>query len=875
MLDGVEGMPAARDFPDLLVSVASDYLLCSEEDLQGGMYSRSSLDLETLFGLKQHLNHKYFPASAYRGPWLPLLRYHRAKGLDFLIAIFNHSADSYAYPRVADRVEPPFEIELSFADGTSRKQWANSRLWQWHRGTSVGPSVLQCLLMALERWLLDSATERPADLDAILLDLLRRSRSAAVTGVVASVATAFPHAAGETLLVLLSSPACIQLDRHRLVMESESPSRLPSLRLNRGENRLYETERKEADALPHRRRDLETAIANLQLGPVADRVQEILDRHRDALPPAAEQTDDDRVWRLSMHRMDLRCYSVAEVVATQAEGPTDAASAEPARQVRLELDEPEPDVKEMVEERTARISATETGLGLVMWALHVFKNDEAGTYDPAEWRQRLDLARTWEVARPGSDEFDMARGAAGIVAAVCVRDHWPEMSGEEQDWCVEVVCLEVLRQANVWNLVTRIQRQQMSADRSCAAVVPLLLENPVSTAQQIRVRRAFIAALTHPINEVRWRAVWGIARQLWSGDRDLVMRCVNALAVEATLIEGAREAGTERPYDQRRQTDDLEAVAASAVRERFWQVGGIAEDAYRRLNVATWFGAEANKRILAILSRAPAASEAVTAFARTAQTLVRWWDSDDDRERDHESSDRDRNHEIESTITELLRSFLLRTSADAARSILQPLLEAVDSHPREIHWIIEGLIAVEDREPNTQQFWFVWELFANSLRRATWLARMADDGDRQYGSEVVSAVFLGSSWRDDVRHWRSLEGHAHRVHALFEDLPPSSVVLDAYVRFLYYIGEQSLPEAFVRIAGRLPAGEAQRMLRKTNTVFMLEVLLRRHVYGRPLELKRRRRIRGAVLELLDVLVEQGSSAAFRMRDDFVTPVSAT
>ena len=168
----------------------------------------------------------------------------------------------------------------------------------------------------------------------------------------------------------------------------------------------------------------------------------------------------------------------------------------------------------------------------------------------------------------------------------------------------------------------------------------------------------------------------------------------------------------------------------------------------------------------------------------------------------------------------------------------------------------------------------MWDLFADRLRRATWLVRM-DDGDRQYGSEVVFAVFLGSSWREEVHHWRSLEGYAHRVHGLFEDLLPSAVVLDAYVRFLYHIGEQSLPEAFVRIAGRLQAGEARRMLRKTNTVFMLEVLLRRHVYGRPLELKRQHRIRGAVLDLLDVVVEQGSSAAFRMRDDFVTPVSAT
>jgi len=138
---------------------------------------------------------------------------------------------------------------------------------------------------------------------------------------------------------------------------------------------------------------------------------------------------------------------------------------------------------------------------------------------------------------------------------------------------------------------------------------------------------------------------------------------------------------------------------------------------------------------------------------------------------------------------------------------------------------------------------------------------------------MMSAIFLGSSWKDGVRHWRSLEGHAHHVHVLFEDLPPTSTVVDDYLRFLFHIGEQSLPDAFIRIAKRLQQGDPRQMLRKGNTVFLLEVLLQRYVYRRPLELKRQPELREAVLFVLDLLVENGSSAAFRMRDDFVTPIS--
>ena len=875
VFNGLEGMPAARDLPDLVVSVAFDYLLCSEADLQGDdVYRGSSLELETLFGLKEHLSHRYFPASAYRGPWLPLLQHHSDKGLRFLIAVFNHSADWYAHPRVADPVEPPFEIELAFADGTSRKQWANSRLWQWYRGTSVGPDVLQSLLMALERWLLDSAKARPADLNATLLDLLRRSDSAALTAVVASVATAFPHASAEALLVLLSSHACIQLDRQRMVMESQSSSGFSSLLPSRSDNVTYEAERKEANYLPHRPRDLELAIASLQLGALAARVHAILDRHREALPPVSEQTDDDRVWRLSMHRMDLRRYSRAEVVATNTGDSTDSASGRPARQVRLDLDEPEPDVKKMLDESSDRLNTMNARLGLLIWALHVFKNDDVETWNPAEWRQQLDRARTQEVASPGDDELDTARGGPGIVAAVCVRDHWPEMSGDEQHWCVEGVCSEVMLQASVWNGMVRIQRHEMSADRPCASVVSLLVAKPLSVAQQSRVRQAFITALTHSVDEVRWHAAWGVAKHLWSIDRELVIRGVNALAVEATLVYRAQDAEAERPYGQRRQIDVLVAEAASVVRQRFWYAGGIAEDAYQRLDITKWFGAGANARILAILSRGPTEPEAVTAFARTARTLIEWWNADDDHRRSHDGERPERNHEAESAMSDVLRDFVMRTSVDAAGTILQPLLDAVDRHPSEIHWIVSGLTALEDCEPNTRQFWLMWKLFADRVRRATWLARI-DDGEHAHGSEMIYAIFLGPWLKDEVRHWSSLDGHAHRVHALFKDLQPSSAVLDAYVRFLYHFGEQSLPGAFVHVANRLQAGDAHRMLSKTNTVFMLEVLLQGHVYGRPLELKRERPIRDAAFVLLDVLVEQGSSAAFRMRDDFVTPVPAT
>ena len=304
---GMDGMPAVRDMTEFVVSVAKDYLLCSESDLQ-----REYINRESLFGIKSTMSHGFLPASAYHGLFLPLLRHHPREGLAFIIEVFNHSAEWYAHPRVrSDSVEPPFAITLTFENGTSRKQWCNERLWNLYRGTSVGPYVLQSMLMALEHWLLELAESCSHELDRVLLYILLKSDSAALTSVVASVATAFPYAAGETLLVLLRSRPCIQLDSQRVVHEASPPSSWPIFQLN-ARNEIYKEERKKADALPHRKRDLENAIVNLQLGPLMPRVHEILDRYRAEMLPPQEQDDNDRVWRLALHRMDLRQYKVAE-----------------------------------------------------------------------------------------------------------------------------------------------------------------------------------------------------------------------------------------------------------------------------------------------------------------------------------------------------------------------------------------------------------------------------------------------------------------------------------------------------------------------------------------------------------------------------------
>ena len=864
ILFGMDGMRAARELPDLVISVAKDSLLATAGEAK--RYDDWDHDLGPQFGLKSLLDHH--ETSAIQGPWLHLLRYHPVKGLALLRDVFNHSANVYAETRGTHALEPAEEIQLTFPDGEVKTHWGNQRLWNLYRGTSVGPEVLISMLMALERHLLDVADVRPDELDVLLTRILMSTDSASVAAVTASVATAHPRLAGETLLALLSAPAYIEFDRGRLVDERHASVTLgiAATALASAESKVYVEERAKADTLAHRKGQLETAILELQFGPFAARAAAALDAHRQSLPPVPAQTESDRMWRLALHRMDLRGMKLSEPEEEVSDDNQPSADQPPAKKkrrllFRLSPKRLDPDLVPIVEQSESEQARVGAQLEVMMWGMRVWERDY-GSNDPSRWREMLSRART-------TSDFGAATGlgtqnAPGAVAAVCIRDHWAEMSASEQSWCAERVCSEVLRTADNWSSLQRMQRDTMSADRHGAAAVVVLARRTLPESQTALVRRAFVSAVTHPVDEVRATALNAVDEDFWESHPDVAMRCVHALATEAIEIR-EEFAALARQREQARSFDEVAAAVADSVRSRFWEANGIRDDVLPKLHPPDRFVSKAITYTLTVLGRAPSNPLAVAAFAEACQFVVDAWDPRYKDRMDYGSG---------GTRLETLRlveQFCMRASDENASQVLGAMLKAVDRHPDQVYWFVLGLTQIEDVQPNTRHYWYLWQLFADQVKKGKWIGQL--ERTHHPARELLAAIFLTLGWKDNVRHWRSLEGYSDRVHVLFDTLPFSGVVLDCYLAFLYHIGERSLPDAFVRVANWLRRGEVQELVENAESMFVLEVLLQRHVYGRPAELKADRRKREAVLFLLDALVEGGSSAAFRMRDDFVTPAA--
>lgn len=872
VLEGTSGHIAARDQPDVVIAAAREFLVCQESDLGDERHFGGAFGLGPLFGLKPSREHGYFPASAYRGPFLSLLRHHPRKALDFYIEIFNHSAEWYAHPRVhAEYVEAPEEITLTFSDGTTQRQWCNGRMWCWYRELSVGCYALHSMLMAFERWLKEVAESEGAVLDAVLVTVLRRSISGALTSVCAAIANAYPDKTGETLLTLLRSPTCIHLDRERYARESVSAVNPLSGLLARQTHQFLKNERREANAWAHRRIDLEGAILRLQFGSLKGPAQEIIDQHRAAMPPRERWGDDDRLWSLALDRMDLRRYRATDLDPAQATAIHGSGMQDqPQRMVRLDLAISEPNVQALVNERSAITQLHEARLGRYLWGQKAFAR-EADADALSQWRIYLQGVRA-NTDSLELEDHDLGREGPGIIAAVCIRDHWADLTDDEKDWCVTITCTEIARRCDSWSPVERMQRGMLSADRTCASVIAGLLRRVMSASQYDMVRATLIMALTHAITEVRAYAANGVGTsRLWEVDRDVVFRILDAIATEAIEAVASWDIERQKPHHNRKSRDQCEAEAARHIRNSFWTPTAIAAGALQSLNGTTWMGAEANQRILTILRHAPGEPAANESFSRLAVTLAAWWDADARRRDNYSSSDR--NHESETGLSLLLAEWCLKVPSAVSTGALRPLIDAIDRLPGPASNMFLHLIEAADRLDAAANFWPIWEQYAAKAASAAWLGRI--DREHASGTDVIDALFLSSiDWNDDIRHWKCLDGHAHHLHALFMRLPPSAVALKAYTSFLYKIGDQSLPDAFILLSQRLREGGVGLLTGKSKTRFILETLLKRHVYRQPKALKRTTDLRDSVLALLDLLVDNGSSLAFRMRDDFVTPPQA-
>jgi len=148
-------------------------------------------------------------------------------------------------------------------------------------------------------------------------------------------------------------------------------------------------------------------------------------------------------------------------------------------------------------------------MGLVTWAFKAFKR-ELTDLESASWRDRLAQAMAQMSAEDQDTMQELWAGGPEIIAAICARDHWGDLSAGERDWCITRIVACVKQHAEDWNHHARLQRFEMAPNRSCAYALVVLSAKSLTQEQKAPVNDSLPMALTYPVDEVRWYAAHAV-----------------------------------------------------------------------------------------------------------------------------------------------------------------------------------------------------------------------------------------------------------------------------------------------------------------------------------------------------------------------------
>ncbi|MDE0401362.1 MAG: hypothetical protein OXL96_26490 [Candidatus Poribacteria bacterium] len=843
-----------RDFPSEVIALINARVRISDTDINQEVVNLGGgINMDCYFGIRES-SARFFPPSALQGPFRSLLRFSPEVAVTYIVDLLNHAGDWFGNRKWPENtMEPAWQITLEIPGIGETQQWMSSRLYSLYRGATVGPHVLISALMALEYWLLERGKEDDADLETQLLQILHESNNAMATGVVASVCVAYPAKAKRAGLALLSSRDIIQNDLQRRALESSAIDMEVFSGLN-PTNFFYEQERTKSNRLKHRQKDLEHLAIQMQLLPdMREDVWKIIDSHRSKL--SEDTNEETRVWRLALHRMDIRGFGP---MPTSKEAHADDTERD-SDLVYLGPSEIEPDIQEMIDETAKSHTAIERHLQLKHRATNIWQGKNSDNAE--DWGEML-LAEAQVIEQELGEPDDFCRGGPSIVAAIGIRDHLEELSENDFRWCTKQIEDEIRRHASTTDMTIRLARQMHAPDRIAASVVPILASHERSVAC-LDVLDLLSLALTHAVDEVQDYTNIGISDFLNDEHKELILRCAAATAYRSNLITESLKQ-EESPYQDGAQIKKIYDHATTAMRQAIKDGGIEFSTEIMSLDFDDPASNTATHKILAMLVSHPAWDESRQIFSESAHWLAQVWQHD----KYSLTSDERRDYQHELHVLRLVANFVLRLPIKEARPISSPLTEATTTHPEKVADFLCELVTCADNNTN-DCFWGLWQDIANAATDAPWTKHL--ENEYSSATSLVSWIFLGTYWRNDISHWKRLDHHSHLIDQVAQRFPPVTHCLLAYVQFLSMIGQKSLPESFKIINLLLEKGDTIHMSSDSNLACHLERLLQRFVYSEPYRLKSDADLRDAVLNILDALVNGGSSAAYRMRDDFVTP----
>lgn len=862
--DATETGVIAKHLPTEVLALAKFYWVYTPPKNRDAWYSgRHDIEMETHFNLAS--NHsEYYPASAFQTPILILLQAAPRETANFILDFTNRAVEYFAKTDLGKaEVE---EIDIHIDGKPPIKQWISNRIWNLYRGTQVAPTLLESIHMAFERWMLAQAKVASPDvLEGWCLYLIEKSRSSSITAVVTSIVLAEPGKLFNVAKVLFRTKELFHFESGRMQLDASAKSLFG---ISADRTGIFTNERLGTCDDEHRKTNLEHLALKYQLFRSDDETEEVVKARQEAiwqifddyyarLPDPADETPDDKIWRLYLARMDRRKMNIS----TETKDDKVLISFNP------EID---PELRQYSEEAVARTTEAMKYTPLKLWAHYRFEHreDEYKKYPQYEEDHQHALVDAKAIldhleASKGEDrQFTLFyKAVPGYVCAVLLRDKFELLDSSEKEFCKDVL----LDYASA-SLDDRYQYQVSDGVSAAVLVLPLLMAPFPKEAQRIKEVLLFGLFNEHPAGMSQTFsdfAMSAILNEMWR-DRPID---ANSLLLGYLLLKPKLDAVRSSIRDQRRKKNIFNFSQSEVLKEFTKQCKAeLKKVLTSRVTFDDLPPANTiDEEVLAtgfLMLPIPIVDQQHKTFAEVAcKTLAKRL-----LERDrHDRQDRI-DYGLRHRFFDKLAEIALKSEKREAAAYLRPFLDHFGD-PRETASLFSSFVSAEDKLNQYEQFWTAWELFYPGIKK--FCERKTG---RLYGTEVVHNYLLAwPYWRKDAKEWRSLRV---REKAFFkrvaEEIGDHPAVLYSLAKLLNEIGSGFVEDGISWISGiidRTPDLNSREL--EVNTVYYLENLVRGYLLQNRFKVRTTPQIQHHVLSILNFLLEQGSATAYLLREDIL------
>lgn len=860
ILTEMEALPVWLVLPEHVLQVADLFWFRPPQE-EGYRYHR--MDIEDEFCLND-AHHDYFPASPYQTPIYWLLQFALQKTVDFILAFTNKTVECFAHSRFANEIQ---ETNVFIEEGQFMKQYICNRLWCMYRGTQVSTYLLASIHMALEKYFLEKGKEVDSEiLESWLLYLLRNSKSASITAVIASIVMAYPEKMFNVAKVLFQTKDFFLYDMTRFVLDQQQKSSLITLRDGFGgpnyKNALHEEDRIKACDEPHRKISLEHLALNYQCfmaeGTSEEEVKErqqviwgIFDKYYSQLPEEPQETEADKTWRLFLARMDRR----------KMKPTTEVKDGGVVITFNPEID---PKLKEYSETALKKSSEPMRYMLLRLWASYRKNKDECSKrYEQYENSPHLALQETKEIIKRFEQSEDesfrlLNHAIPADVSSILLTDYFDKLSEEEREYCKDII-LEYARLP----LMPHYQYQISDGTTSAISALPVLFQNYPAERENIKVILLLTLFDDSPVDMGggHYNAFPIMAiHKLWENHFDDMQSLLIGYLLLKPKYEELREKLRQESYKKEVFEIDEGQLYEDFFKEHEHDIGKIIRNTIflndlKEMEQTDLYILNTGFQLIPVKTVNGVHKQLMLSIIATFATSLLSRDRDDKVD-----------YSVRHAFLEKLAYSVLNASEQDIPDFLKPFLNGFNGS-ESIADLFEQFILAEDRLDTYDKFWKVWTIFFEKL------VALCSNGDGYWYVDriVKSYLFSQSPWKETATDWHTFKDSNSSFFAdIAKNIGHCPSTLNALAKSLNSIADRYLNPGISWLSGMLTRNKnlwTEKL--ESNTLYYLESLVRKYIYKERERIRRTRQLKEEVLVILDFLVEKGSVVGYILRENIL------